>query len=357
MKKINVTQQQKIQFSLENSSQSVEIGNTAIEAGLLRKLPGACLSIFLYLVTHIEKNNVVLSNPTIISNYLPFNLKQIKEGLEHLEARDFIEIDEHREGNYNYRIYLKLEQLSFSPDNNNVIEFKDKQKLRQHIINNKSVSRQELEKALFSFFPNNKNPNLIQDNIKQWLSDFEPPLIQELIRRVNKWEQNYNKSLNEVFYYLQGIIDDWYLKEIFTYDKLKHFDQLFRETREIAAAYGLKQWQNINQFQIETFKSWLNDDFPLSTSVIKYAIKKAIKRKRDGKPSLQYIEDNYIIPWKKAGIKNTKEAKKFLHNKRFQSNKNHNLSQNKSVQNNNKKEENRESTDWNYFPWEIEQLI
>jgi len=88
---------------------------------------------------------------------------------------------------------------------------------------------------------------------------------------------------------------------------------------------------------METFKNWISGKNGLSFSLAKFAIKEAIKRKKDGQPSLKYIEDNFINPWKKANIKNNEQARKYLNKKNIL---------NKTQQNKKKK-----SAQWNDFSW------
>lgn len=64
---------------------------------------------------------------------------------------------------------------------------------------------------------------------------------------------------------------------------------------------------------MEIFQSWLTGDFPLSKSVACFAIQQAIRRKKGARPSLKYIEDNFISPWKQARIKSIDQAEALLH--------------------------------------------
>lgn len=334
MDSINIKNQKKIQLFTGNDKQTIEIGETAIKAGFLKQLPGSTLAIFLYLISQLNDKNYVLTNSTIISNYTSYNVNEIKEGLNYLNKHDIIKIKDEREGNYSYRIYIYLDELSLNKENsnhkavNNKQEFKNNRQLRKNTIEKQSVSNSELKKALSSFMQEGEKTVLIRNGIDQWLKDFEQHQIKELIRRVDKWLDRHKGEKEKAFYYLQGIIDDWYEKEIFTYKRLQHFDKLYRETRELATSYGLK-WQNINSSQMEILKNWLVGDQALSVSVAKFAIKEAIKRKSDGQPSLKYIEDNFIKPWQKAGIKNINEAKNHLSQTGKKNTKTHKTSTNK----------------------------
>src|SRR6056297_2925627 len=175
------------------------------------------------------------------------------------------------------------------------------------------------------------------------VNDFEAKLIKELVRRTYKWVNKNNKNKKEGFYYVDGIVDDWYSKEIFDYERIKYFDKLYRDTNELAKCYGFKNWHNINKAQMEIFHSWLNDKDGLSLTIAKYAIKEAFRKKSDGQPSLKYIEDNFIIPLKENNTKSKSQAKKVLNNNSFQA---------EQTDQTNKGSE----TSWETFEWDIEDL-
>lgn len=316
MKKINVKKQNKISITSANDINVLEIGNSAIEQGFLKLLPSSSLAIVLYLLTHLEEGNYVQTNPVIISNFLAedTSLETINDKLNYLAQLDLIEISEQRKGDYTYKIYVNLDKLLNNKKSETELASNhfNQVKIREELIAKKSISKKELKTALTTFIPP-AHHSLIKDSLNQWLEDFELALIKELIRRVDKWIKKYNNPPEQAFHYLQGIIDDWYQKKIFSYKRLQYFDKLFRETKELAKAYGIN-WQNLKPVHMETFAQWLTDKqgYALSQAVAKYAIQEAIKRKKDGQPSLKYIEDNFIIPWKKAKVKSIKEAQKLL---------------------------------------------
>ncbi|ACL71057.1 DnaD domain protein [Halothermothrix orenii] len=351
MKQVNVDRREKVNITSGSDRIIVEIGKDAVDAGLLKLLPGTSFPVLIYLLTHLERGNYVETNPTIIQSYLPsdVNLEDIENGLKFLSEHGIINIRQEREGDYTYRIYLGLDRLSemLRTDNSNLNYNFNETEIRDYVINKKPVSREELARALMTFIPPDRNPALLRDEINHWLDDFDFKMIQELIRRVDKWLNNTDNPPEKAFSYLKGIIDDWYRKEIFDYNRLKHFDKLFRETRELARAYGIKGWQNVTPAHMETFQRWLDGKSSLSISVAKFAIKEAIKRKKDGQPSLKYIEDNFIKPWKKAGVKNVAEARKLLARKSPppREEKNHTRGQKKK-----KKKKDR----WDEFYWDFE---
>jgi len=90
---INIKQQKKINICSDEDLFSIEIGRSVIDNGLLKQFPGSTLPIFLYLISHLENDNYVNTNTTIISSYLPdsFELKEIEEGLKLLQKLELIE--------------------------------------------------------------------------------------------------------------------------------------------------------------------------------------------------------------------------------------------------------------------------
>ena len=319
----SIKYQKKISFFSEADQQIIELGNTAIEQGFLKAFPGTSLAIFFYLITHLNGDNCLQTNTTLIASYLPAELERtaIEEGLNYLAQHDLIEISPRREGDYRYTISVKVENLSnlagLAPVNSDGQEdednnFKERVKIRQRVIKQTTSGPAEIKKALLSFLPTGSEPRLAGEQIDQWLESFELAVLQELIRRVDKWINKNHAAGEQAFNYLSGIVADWYRKEIFNYKRLQYFDQLYRESRELASAYGIKNWQNLTPSHLEVFKSWLSEDFPLSKSVACFAIQEAIKRKKGACPSLQYIENNFISPWKQARIKSIEQAKAYL---------------------------------------------
>lgn len=319
MNQVNINQQIKYNINTDKDTRVIEIGSGAIDRGLLKFFPGATLAIFLYLITHLEEGMYVSTNPVIIASYLPdhYDLETIEKGLKYLDKHDIIDIST-RTNESTYRIHLNLHKLNdlsggnpqFEKDVNNfnVNNFNDIE-LRQKVIRKPSVSRQELVQALSTFIPSREFNNQLRDKIEQLFEDFDLKMIQELVRRVDKWVTNSNNPPEQAFNYLQGIVTDWHKKEINNYEQLKYYDQLHRETRELAYTYGIK---DIKPVHMKTFKRWITEDFSLSIPVAKFAIEEAIKRKKDGQPSLTYIEKNFVIPWKKARIKTVEEARAYL---------------------------------------------
>jgi hypothetical protein len=138
-------------------------------------------------------------------------------------------------------------------------------------------------------------------------------MLKELVRRVDKWlkRQGGSDHLQGAYAYLKAIIDNWYQEEITSYEKLQQQDKLHRETKELARAYGIRSFSS-NTAQLKTFQSWLTGEQALSKELALAAIREAVRRKRDGQPSLKYVEDNFINPIKELGISNLADFRRWL---------------------------------------------
>ncbi len=313
MDEILLTKEEKLRITTGKDSRWLEIGRDAVRAGFLKKLPGASLGILLFLLTHTDNGSTVCTDVDTISSFLPCDLHKTRDGLKYLIENKIITIDT-KSG----EIILHMENLN---------------------LNESHGKEDELKKVLKTYIPSDEDKQIVE----KWLNDFDEKLLWELIRRVDKWfnQQKFNQTPENRFFYLMGIVDDWYEKEIHTYKRLQYFDRMYRETKILAETYGFKKWKNLNPVHMDTFKDWISGKNGLSLNVAKFAIKEAIKRKKDGQPSLKYIEDNFINPWKKAGIQNINQAKMFLSNKNIFYN---------THRENDKKEK---SMQWNNFSWDF----
>lgn len=374
-----IKQHKKTVISSNRCNSSIEIGDYAIDQGFLLQFPGVSLALFLYLITHANERHVLETNPTIISTYLPnsYNIADINGGLKYLEKHDIIELSQKRDGDYTYQIRVNPANLGNGfarqgkaktldhdlPQEQNTINsntdpqnneerpeclYYDQREIRKKVLTITDPSRSELFQAILTFIPPEENITLLETTINQWLEDFDCKLIKELIRRVNKWLEKYNNPTDRAFHYLKGIIDDWYQKEIGSYQDLKYFDQLFRETRELAQIYGLVDWHNVKPIHMKTFSRWLNEDFPLSIAVVKFAIKEAFRRKKDGQPSLKYIEDNFINLWKKNKVRDCQQALSLLKKNDAKSHRRKVSTGSKAKSNNSKQ------GTWEDFSWDFE---
>ncbi len=351
MKNLEISQQQKIQIAEKKERKTLELGAKAVDSGFLKNLPGVSLHVLIYLLTHLDSSLTTRIEPKRLTSLLPSNLEEIKLAISRLEKKEIIFITNLR--NSLLEIKLNPENLLFkqsgdiSTKENNKPDQQNKNNFRKTIINNSILSEKKLKKALLSYLPSDKNKTIFRKKVNKWLNDFEPELIRELIKRVEKWlSRRCDKDAEEeAFYYLQGIIKDWYKKDIYTKKKLKYFDRLFRETGDLAEAYGINR-HYLKPAQLDTFRRWLTKEPALEPEVIKYAIKEAIKRKKDGQPSLKYIEDNFIKPWKRAGINNIAQAKKELKERNSNTEGNHNKNNKKYIK------KDKKIKHWDNFHWD-----
>jgi len=348
LENIKLIEHKKIRICCDDEKQSIELGRESINNGFLKSLPGPSLPVFIYILTHLDNDNTIKTNPAIIAGFLALDRETTKKGLTILENNNYIKIDKNRTGNYSHKITVNLNKIdnscfindNINNKNDNLISFREK------VINEKEVKKTDIKKALLSFLPDNIDHSMLIEEIECWIDDFDKNILKELVRRTNKWIKKNNKNKKEGFYYLHGIIDDWYNKEIFDYERLKHFDKMYRETNELAKCYGLKNWYNVTETQMEIFHDWLNKNEGINLSIAKYAIKEAFKRKSDGQPSLKYIEDNFIIPLKNNKVRNINQADQVL-NTQKKENKNNRTKKSKNSNENNS---------WNTFEWDIEDL-
>ena len=173
----------------------------------------------------------------------------------------------------------------------------------------------ELREKLLEFFPGRPGSQAYRqsgEEVERWCKDFPAGLLQELLRRVRKWLGYPQNPHERAHYYLRAIVSDWYEKGIFSREKLQEYDRLYRETRELARIYGFKNYHQLNPVQLETLQGWLTGTRGLSLEIACWAVRQAVRHKRDGSPSLDYIERNYIKPLKQAGVKNIDQAAEVL---------------------------------------------
>ncbi len=348
MENIKFIEHKKIRICCDKEKQSIELGRESIKHGFLKTLPGPSLPVFIYILTHIDTNQSIRTNPAIMAGFLALDREDIKKGLNILKKHGYINLNKEKKGNYTCEIKVNLNKIVGTCFNNN--ENNSKENLdtyRTKVLKKNNLSENDYIKALISFLPDGIDHTLIEEEIEHWIKDFDKKMLKELIRRVDKWINKNNKNKKEGFYYLHGIIDDWYNKKIFDYDRLKYFDRMYRETNELANCYGLKNWFNVSETQMEIFSEWLNENNGLSLSIAKYAIKEAFRRKSDGQPSLKYIEDNLIKPLKENDVKSIEQARKTLNNNSTQKNE-------KNTKTKNKKS--KDNTNWETFEWDIEDL-
>ena len=304
-----------IDLSERQSRQTVTIADTLLEKGLLRNYTGDECKILLYLFTHRRKENIAEIELPLAAAGLGIEMESLKESLNSLIDKKVLKTEASQNSKFlTYRLKL----------NNLITEVKEKteikneaevsaQELRRQVIQSKATSESEIAAALISFIPPENRNIHRREEIKGWLNDFELKMLKELIRRVDKWLQREGGGDFMVgsFSYLRKIVQSWYEEEITSYEKLQQQDKLYRETRELAKAYGINAFSS-NTAQLKTFQSWLSGEQALSKELALAAIREAVRRKRDGQPSLKYVEDNFINPIKELNINNLADFKRWL---------------------------------------------
>lgn len=307
--------QEGISFKGSPASRTVSLGTDLINRGFLTQFPGSSLAAFLLLASkgaELEAKKLSLQQ---LNCLIPGSLDEVITGLEYLQEREIIVFEKSntQQKRFNLRSLKKEEKIYISLNPSGLMPSQKSEEPASTTINDN-----ELVKKLIEFFPGQPGSQArkqAKTEIKRWCDDFPPGLIEELLNRVHKWLEHPQNPHERAHYYLRAIISDWYEKEIFSFEKLQEYDRLYRETRELARIYGFKNYHQLNPIQLETLQSWLKGGQGLSVQLACWAVKKAVKQKRDGRPSLDYIERNYIQPLKDAGIQNTKEAETFF-NKR-----------------------------------------
>jgi hypothetical protein len=307
---------EELDFTEKESRQILSISDTIIDKGFLRQFSGSEVKLLLYLLTHRQKENLIKIEIPLAAAALGIDIEELKGILKSLRNKSIL-TQKQQKTSHILSYQLELSHLF----NNKFKEKTDSQaeeelsgsELRRQVIQTNIVSEKEIAAALISFLPPSQRNIHRREEIKRWLQDFELKMLKELVRRVNKWleRQGGGDYLNGSFAYLRAIIESWYEEDITTYEKLQQKDKLHRETRELAQAYGINSFSS-NTAQLKTFQSWITGEQALSKELALAAIREAVRRKRDGQPSLKYVEDNFINPIKELGINNLGDFKRWL---------------------------------------------
>ena len=303
-----------IDLSEAESRQLLTISDSLIEKGFLRQFSGKQTKVLLYLLTHLKDANEIEIELPLAAGALGIKIEAIKDSLNKLAAAGVINRQSAEEQNF-FHCFLNLESILAKNEKAREPEESSTagKEVRKQLIKSNSASEGEIAAALISFLPPMNRNIHRREEIKSWLNDFEPKMLKELVRRVDKWlkRQGGGDHLQGAYAYLKAIIDNWYQEEITSYEKLQQQDKLHRETKELARAYGIRSFSS-NTAQLKTFQSWLSGEQALSKELALAAIREAVRRKRDGQPSLKYVEDNFINPIKELGISSLADFRRWL---------------------------------------------
>ncbi|MFP4370709.1 MAG: DnaD domain protein [Halanaerobium sp.] len=303
-----------IDLSEAESRQLLTLGDSLIEKGFLRQFSGDQTKVLLYLLTHLKNANEIEIEIPLAAGALGMKIEALKNSLSRLAETGVINRQTAEAENF-FSCFLSLEAVltKNQKDTAAAESTSSGAEVRKQLIKSNSASENEIAAALISFLPPASRNIHRREEIKSWLNDFEAQMLKELVRRVDKWlkRQGGGDHLQGAYAYLKAIIDNWYQEEITTYEKLQEQDKLHRETKELARAYGIRSFSS-NTAQLKTFQNWLSGEQALSKELALAAIREAVRRKRDGQPSLKYVEDNFINPIKELGINNLADFRRWL---------------------------------------------
>ena len=352
-----------IDLSEAESRQLLTLGDSLIEKGFLRQFSGDQTKVLIYLLTHLKEANKIEIELPLAAGALGLEIEALKNSLSGLAATGVIDQQPAEEQNFFHCVLSLKAVLSKNKNENRAAESTASgAEVRKQLIKSNSASESEIAAALISFLPPASRNIHRREEIKSWLQDFEPQMLKELVRRVDKWlkRQGGGDHLQGAYAYLKAIIDNWYQEEITTYEKLQEQDKLHRETKELARAYGIRSFSS-NTAQLKTFQSWLSGEQALSKELALAAIREAVRRKRDGQPSLKYVEDNFINPIKELGISSLADFRRWLQKEmdgqaaaadsRDQNNSDSNAKKQKKSANQSENKKSEQKNDENSYKW------
>ncbi|MEC9488763.1 MAG: DnaD domain protein [Halanaerobium sp.] len=324
----------------------LHLDREVIDKGLFRALPPFELLTYLLLLTWMDTDQIINISLSELHSLLGASEEEIYLALGNLEREGFLAITSNplsinKSTGFQIRI-IKLPRLAsrMEPAKEEQEKCQEKGKGREKeeglagtengqpgeevdeefleaAIRQNSVGKSDLIQAMLALFQPARITYQLREELADWVNSFETPMIQELIRRTRKKMSN-DPTISGLAY-ARGIVQNWYEEGITTYRELQAADKLYREIQELAAEYGLS-YNFLKPPQKRILRSWMMDEGEesraLSKEVCKLAIQNAFREKRDGQPSLAYIEKNYIRPLKEAGARSPKEANRILHDRK-----------------------------------------
>ncbi len=330
-------QKELISFADTPEGRRVQLEEKIIEKGFLTRFPGSSLALFLLLSAKGADREPYTVEEDKLHCLLPGSRDEVKTALDFLVECDLLEYSrdiqrgsgQDQQQNFSARKSTGCRlRMCFKPENLFPGEYRmaarrkagdnhfgSSEAAGEHSLSSDELSAEEFKKELLDFFPGSPGSQAYRqadEEVERWCKDFPADLLQELLRRVRKWLGYPQNPHERAHYYLRAIVSDWYEKGIFSREKLKEYDRLYRETRELARIYGFKNYHQLNPVQLETLQSWLTGSRGLSLEIACWAVRQAVRQKRDASPSLDYIERNYIKPLKEAGVKNIAQAAEVL---------------------------------------------
>lgn len=294
------------QWDAEGSQTYLLTTNRALEA-LFQVLTPPAVSLYLYLVSCCDREFQGEVRLEQLNNLQGGDTGPLLDCLTETGLLRVLAMDE----SLSYRVLSNtpepVKQQPFS-------ELEQEERFLLELLSGRPVSEQELVKGLVMILAPHRLTYNLRSEIEGIMETFSHETIRELIRRVKKATDE-NQDMKPLPY-LRAIVRDWVNAGIHSLEDLQKADKLHRETYELALEFGLQRAREMTPQHKKTLLSWItkrdNGDYGLSVDVAKLAIQEAIRRKRDGRPSLQYIENNFINPWKKARLSSVEEAREYL---------------------------------------------
>lgn len=296
------------QWHQKNSAKFLALSEEYLQNGLLKNLTPIQICLYLLLWTKANKKwRLKINNSELFSAIPSLDSLVIKNTLEELNDLDLLAIEPTPFG---YDIQLKTREFAELTADKSLSSLEQEELFLSELLSGRPVSEQELVKGLVLIVaPHRLNPSLRQE-IEDVMHYFSHEIIKELIRRVKKAVEE-NPDLKPIHYF-RSIVKKWVEAEITSYEDLQELDRLHRETTILAAEFGLNRVTELTPTHRKTLSSWITqtneEDHALSLDVACYAIQKAVKSKKDSRPSLNYVENNYIKPWKKLKVSSIEEV-------------------------------------------------
>jgi len=291
----------------------IALSSSALKSGIFAGWTGDQLAIFFQLLAHAGPSLRGKINIEKLEDLAPKGGKSTQNSLSSLEKAGVIKYE--TSGNF---IFFEIFLPSMDPDfQKGAGALEQEERFLRELLSGRPVSEQELVKGLVLILAPEKLTNNLRSEIEEIMGTFSPEIVKELIRRVKKALED-NPDLKPLPY-LRGIVREWVKNGISTYEDLQKADRLHRETHELAMEFGISRAWEMTPSHKEVLLSWItcknSEDHALSVDVARWAIQEAIRSKRDGRPSLNYIDRNFIQPLKKARVSDIDEARDILQQK------------------------------------------
>lgn len=295
-------------FSAKGSLRGMTICQEAIDNGFLKKLKGLLLPCYLYLATRVDDN---LKGQFIINNAintLACTRKDLLKALISLEEEDFIELLELDPTSEKRPILFSLK----NPDTPKEADF------IESLLQKGFCQDEELVEGLVALYglPHGEEVHeRLREEIEEWFKVFDQLVIKEILQRSYQWGLK-NKE-GKPFQYLTSILEELKEEGVLSYEDLQKRDNLYHKTRELARSCGIKAHElQRTPIYKQILKGWITprdgDDFALPLDVACFGVEEATRRSSSRHPSLDYIENNFILPWREARIETIDEARRYL---------------------------------------------